>query len=340
MKKLINVTILLAFALLVAGCGGSANKDDLTALETQLQEKEQELQAKTSEISQLEATVKQNQDEIERLEKAVMSAQEAREAAYSDMDRVKTADTASGGDLLPPAQVGECYARVFVPATYESMTERILVKEASEEVEIIPAAYEWVEERVLVKDASTRLEEVPAQYEWVEEKILIREAHTEWKKGRGLIEKVDDTTGEIMCLVEVPAEYKTVKKRVMKSGPSTRTVEVPAVYETVKVKRLVKPAEEKRIQIPAEYSEVTKWRKTSEGHMAWKPVLCETNMTRTSISKIQVALRDSGHNPGPIDGIIGPQTSAAIRSFQKAKGLSVGGLTYETIEKLGVKLGS
>lgn len=44
------------------------------------------------------------------------------------------------------------------------------------------------------------------------------------EKGRGPVEKLDQATGEIMCLVEVPAEYRTVTKRVQVSPPGAREV--------------------------------------------------------------------------------------------------------------------
>ena len=80
-----------------------------------------------------------------------------------------------------------------------------------------------------------------------------------------------------MCLEEVPAEYKTVTKQVLKSPATTRLVQVPAEYKTVQVKKLVSPAKENRIPIPAEYQTVTKTIKESEGQMVWREVLCETN---------------------------------------------------------------
>jgi hypothetical protein len=40
---------------------------------------------------------------------------------------------------------------------------------------------------------------------------------TRWEKGRGLVEKVNNFTGEIMCLEEVPAEYQTVTKSIKES---------------------------------------------------------------------------------------------------------------------------
>lgn len=242
-------------------------------------------------------------------------------------------------ELLPTnAKPGECYARVFVPPRYQTTTVRVLNRQASERVETIPAKYEVVEEKVLVRQASKRLEEVPAEYGWAEEKVLVEAARTEWKEGRGIIEKVDNTTGEIMCLVEVPASYQTVRRQVVVKPATVREIEIPAEYETVKVTKMVSPPQEKRIPIAEEYETVTRTEKVSDGYMEWKRVLCETNLTPDMVSKIQDALMKAGHNPGPIDGIMGSQTQMAVKSYQKQKGFAVGDLTYETIESLGIKI--
>ena len=41
------------------------------------------------------------------------------------------------------------------------------------------------------------------------------------------------------------------------------------------------------------------------------------------LENVQVALRDLGYDPGPIDGLIGPQTRAALAAFQRDNGLVV-----------------
>jgi len=290
-----------------------------------------------------------------------------------------------GADLLPPAaKPGDCYARVFLPATFrtearemlkreassrieivparhEWAEEQVLVREASEELEVVPARYEWREDQVLVKPAMTRVVEVPAEYEWVEEQVLDQPAHTVWKKGRGPIERVDNTTGEILCLVEmpatyktvrkrvlrspattreiaVPAEYETVRKRVMVSPATTRKIQIPAEYKTVRVRKLVEPETTRTIEIPAEYQTVTRTVKISEGQMAWRPILCETNVTPDLVMEIQQALAGAGHDPGPIDGRLGRQTVAAVGSFQRSKGLPSGNLTIATLDALGVEV--
>ena len=51
----------------------------------------------------------------------------------------------------------------------------------------------------------------------------------------------------------------------------------------------------------------------------------------------QKALQDKGMDPGPIDGIIGPKTVAALKAFQKDQKLTeTGRLDEPTREKLGV----
>jgi hypothetical protein len=183
------------------------------------------------------------------------------------------------GDMALPAnaQAGKCYARVYEEPKYRTENEQVLQREASERIEIIPAKYEIVEEQVLVRAAYEREEIIPAQFETVTEQLLVKPATTRWEKGRGLVEKVNNFTGEIMCLKEVPAEYTTVTKQVLKSPATTKLVQVPAEYKTVRVNKMITPAKENRIPIPAEYQTVTKTIKESEGRMVWQEVLCETN---------------------------------------------------------------
>ena len=43
------------------------------------------------------------------------------------------------------------------------------------------------------------------------------------------------------------------------------------------------------------------------------------------VEEIQNALKDAGFEPGPIDGVMGAQTRAAIKGLQKTKGLKATG---------------
>jgi len=56
-----------------------------------------------------------------------------------------------------------------------------------------------------------------------------------------------------------------------------------------------------------------------------------------NIRKVQETLRDKGYDPGPIDGVMGSQTRAAISQYQKSEGLPITGhLDGATAGKLGV----
>ena len=322
---------------------------------------------------------------------------------------------------------GVCYKEYFKPAIYKSEKEQYTAKESSSTLKALPAEYKWVEEKILVKEASKKIVPVPATYSYVEEKVLVEPEKTVWKKGSGLVEKVNNTTGEIMCLVKVPAVYKTIKKRVVKTPATTKVVEIPAVYKTIKVRKLTKEAEvikntipesyksitkivkakdpefewhkvgqkvgnlkysghqiclvatpakyktivkrvvktpasvkekiipavyktikirtlisdakENKVEIPATYKTLTKREKTSNERLEWRRVLCQTNMDKLTVQKIQKALKKAGfYQDGPIDGIVGSATIRAIDGFQIDKGLPRGGITYKTLQALGVVL--
>jgi peptidoglycan hydrolase-like protein with peptidoglycan-binding domain len=56
------------------------------------------------------------------------------------------------------------------------------------------------------------------------------------------------------------------------------------------------------------------------------------------VKAVQQALKDKGHDPGDVDGVMGPKTQAALRDFQKKEGLKeTGRLDTETMAKLGVE---
>ncbi|MDX1776585.1 MAG: peptidoglycan-binding protein, partial [Desulfobulbales bacterium] len=171
--------------------------------------------------------------------------------------------------LPASAQVGQCFIEYHEHPQYKKEEKKVMIRDVSHKIEIIPAKYETVEEKVLVKQASEQLKEIAPVYETVTEKVLVKPAYTTWKKGRGLIERIDNTTGEIMCLVEVPAEYKTITKRVLKAPATTEKTEIPAEYKIQKVSKLISPAQEKKVEIPAVYETVTLNVKVSDAKTGW-----------------------------------------------------------------------
>ncbi|MDH3315908.1 MAG: peptidoglycan-binding protein [Gammaproteobacteria bacterium] len=337
-----------------------------------------------TDVYQLRTKLEAEQSEKRELQSSFDSLQSKLNSQNTTLEQTSAElAMAKTGQLLPPnAKSGECYARVFSAPQYKTTTktvlrrpsserievtqpryalaeEQVLVREASTEIRVIPAVYNWAEEKVLVSEASTKLVPVDPVYRNVDERVMVRPAYTTWKKGRGPIEKIDQATGEIMCLVDVPAEYKTVTKQVLVTPASTREIQIPAKYQTVKKRVMVKPARTETVEIPAGYKTIrvsklvepakemrspvgeqtqtiTETVLASEGRMEWRSILCETNTTPDVVSRLQRALNGAGHNAGPVDGIVGPRTMSAVSSYQAANGMAQGSLTIETLKKLGV----
>ncbi len=196
------------------------------------------------------------------------------------------------GDIPPNAKPGECYAKVLIPAVTETKTERFQVSE---------------EQKVLDRI-------IPAKYEITTERVKVKEARQYWKAGHGPITKVNEVTGEILCLVEEPAEYKTIEKRVLVSPEKPQYKTIPAQFDTITSQNIIK-------------SESWEWRR----------ILCETNLSTAAIMQIQRGLNAKGYNLA-VDGKLGSSTMDAINSYQLKNGLASRGITYETLNHMGVSL--
>jgi len=119
----------------------------------------------------------------------------------------------------------------------------------------------------------------------------------------------------------------------VESGRCYASVVFPAEYKTVAV---VKPIEvPKGENLPVLYQTVTEKVKVTDEQTRWEEILCEQEMTDCRIFEIQRSLTRGGYNPGPIDGVIGQQTMAAVKAFQKDFNLTVADyLTVETVNAL------
>jgi len=245
---------------------------------------------------------------------------------------------------LPSAEVGDCYAEVYIPPETKTVTERVCVKAASERLEIIPARYEWVEERVCVKEASKHLEEVPAEFATETRQVEIQPGHTGWVQQEAQRCVTEDgreiVTGPVFCLVKFPPKTKSITTQVMTRAACVREVEEAAQYETVRRQRLAEPACAKKICIPAEYEDVTKTVVVNPGRMEWRRAVCEKDYTPMTLNDIKDALYAAGYNPGPRNGQPDETFWTALRSYQQEKGLAVGALTVETTDSLNIRLAS
>lgn len=306
---------------------------------------------------------------------------------------------------------------VAVPAKYGWTTKRVIVREAREKVIVIPATYREVAERVLVAPMQTRVVPIPAQYRTESHQVLVRPAGTKWipksacrapacrplayrshQSWKRKNAHSHDRVTRVMCLVHVPAVYRTEtrrilineasSKRIVVRGPQYRTVvrrvlvepsrtireKIPAEYKTVRVREIVEPARERQVTVPAVYRSVTKQVQVAPEKFVWKQVVCKSghhgvkkhkswkrkryhrrhqrqyrryrkpqrhmkSMKKAdagTVRRLQLALKRRGYNPGPIDGLYGPRTRAAMIKFQRNNRLAHGQLTVETVRRLGI----
>lgn len=347
--------ILLLVAFMTAITLGACQTPMKTAQETESADVEMAA-TKAAEM----AAEREAQIEKAKQEKMAAMEKEGQPAAAPAM-------SSTSGDLYPPnARAGECYARMIIPGETRTITEKVLKREASERIEIIPASYKKATKRVLVKPETTTLVEVPAKYGTKSERIQVSAAKTVWKKGAGTMaagagsgaaggasaaaivdrfgnQKIIGTkttdTGELMCLVEVPAVYKTVTKTTLISPATTKTVTQPAQYKTVQVTEEVNPAQEKRVAIPEEYGTLTRTEQVRSESLTWVPVLCQVNMTTQNVSQLQSSLKQQGCYKCEIDGVMGECTLRGAQCYAKRKGLPYGTnfVTLDTVRALGLK---
>ncbi len=152
-----------------------------------------------------------------------------------------------------------------VPAVYETVSEQILSKEAYSTISTVPARYETITDQVLEQEAGTRIERIPAQFETVSETIQTAAPSTKWEKRK--LDKnclsADPNDCLTWCLVEIPAQFRTVTKQVRKACASgytasgddcIRTIEVPAKYGTRSYQKLAAPATTNKSDVPAVYT--------------------------------------------------------------------------------------
>lgn len=175
---------------------------------------------------------------------------------------------ASGFDM-DSAEAGQCFYEHYKQPTIESDVERALVTEATEKLEVVPAVYREEQREVVVKPAATRILTFPAEYKTVEESLLIEPSKVVWQKGTGPVQKIDDTTGEIMCRVQLPAVYEKFESQVIETAARTSVVAIPAKTESYDVSLLVSDASEKRTPIEATYEDITKYKTLNDASFSW-----------------------------------------------------------------------
>ena len=228
----------------------------------------------------------------------------------------------------PPARPGQCFARVVEAPRTRVVREQVLVRPARTEARSIAARTHWetrpvlleperretvrippvlreVSEPELVRPASVRVEVIPAEWRDVPQTVMVSPPRRYWRRstltpgyGPGWAGPSQLTpTGEVVCLVEEPARYQTVWRRVcvrperrveMPVPAETRWVTRTVVVQPERLESRVSPARwgERQVEvvdapervetvaIPPEYREVEREVVDRPGATRWVPAPC------------------------------------------------------------------
>jgi len=230
--------------------------------------------------------------------------------------------------------VEEMMCLVDIPAQYKTVTKQVVVTPETTKSVTIPAVYKTVQTNQLAAAASTKTIEIPATYKTLEKTQKVSDAKYIWSNS--MMEKPGmSRTSAVICKVSIPAVSRVVTKQVVATPAASKTVTIPATYKTVQVTKLVTPERTKKTVIPATFKTITKQVKVSDQSVKWMPVLCKSSMTVETISKIQRALTAAGFKT-PVTGSLDAATKASVKAYQTKKGLTVSGLSIDTLKDLGV----
>lgn len=185
------------------------------------------------------------------------------------------------GDLPPTEEFGKCYAKCKAPDVYETVSQQVLLKEASTSLKKVPAVYEGGTETVMVKEGHThykvipatfktttervmirpeqkRLKTIPAKYRTETRSVLVSEARGQWVKKKKDPNCFSDNPEDcyIACYEEVPAKYRNEKFQVLDQAATTVEEIIPAKYQTVSKEVIDRPARVEEVPYEAKYKKI------------------------------------------------------------------------------------
>ena len=233
---------------------------------------------------------------------------------------------------------GEIMCLVKIPPKYKIIKKKVVKTPATTKVVEIPAVSKTIKVKKLVSAAKTETITIPEVKSTIQKKVLDTKPAFSWIRVGESVEKGLGYTGHKICLVASDAKSQKVTKTVLDVPATTKEIVIEPTYKMIKVKKLVEEAKEIKTPIEAVYKMINKKEKASEAHQSWERILCQTNMNKSVILKIQNALKAKEYNPGKIDGVLGRDTRLALDKYQRDNSLATGGITYETLKSLNIEL--
>lgn len=193
---------------------------------------------------------------------------------------------------------------------------------------------------VLIKipvDKKTRMANLPDEYGLTKEQILIKTATTKWVFKYMIKDCLSANPDDclVMNLVEIPAEYKTIEKLVLKATAYQRRyddLDTVVFKQVIETKSLTKTL----FESPPQYEKVFRKTHPHAYYSEWREVLCTIGHRSDTVIQLQKALKERGYYYDKLDDILGAKTKAALLRFQKDNQLPIGTLNCATMKALGM----
>ena len=146
------------------------------------------------------------------------------------------------------------------PATFKTVTEKVLVKEESKKLTVVPATYKTETLTYVKKQGGNTLAITPATFGTASETIEIKAAYALWELGAPAPDCASSNPNDCRywCYKGYPAEYTTIPTRTLASDAGVTRTPIGQKDATYTKRVVATPATVKETIIPAEYSTITK----------------------------------------------------------------------------------
>jgi|GEM_PF-4315722 len=271
---------------------------------------------------------------------------------------------------LPNTQeVALCEAVAIRGPTYKTISQSVVVEEASEALRIVPATFKsvgqtvvaeeahhpddvlrTVTETVVVEPAYEQLQVVPATYRTVTETVVVQPASEglRFKAGsntevesvsipartRTISRRVQDRPASVRA-VQVPAKTRSIQRRAI-SQPSGKEATIPGKTATIQTRVVDSPASVRRVSVPAKTATIQTRVIDTPSRQARLPAVCGYLNNVNAIRQIEAKLISEGLLSGNPTGVESQALLQSIQSYQRqGTGWTSNGLLRQTAERIG-----
>ncbi|MEP7195699.1 MAG: OmpA family protein [Saprospiraceae bacterium] len=154
----------------------------------------------------------------------------------------------------------------IIAAKYETVVEKVMVKEESKKFELIPAVFKTVKDSIIITESYNKITLSPVKFANAVETVVIQPAYSdfEYRSSVGSCKSKNPRDCEVLCYVQYPEQTTHIPVRKMEVDASYSSKSITPKYKVYEKQVLVSPAHVKEIIIPAVYKSVNKQKLVSD----------------------------------------------------------------------------